>query len=160
MFILNNNKYNPTRIIINKKIIINNIKYFIYKIPKNIKLFIVIKSNAYGHGIIEMAKIFNSMKIDGFCVSNLDEGIILRKIGIKKPILILNTVNYKFINFLLKYDLSITVFSKKWILYIKKKKFLYNKKLKIHLKIDTGMNRIGLKKINDIKRYFIYFKKK
>jgi alanine racemase len=78
---------------ISKSALVNNLKQFRKIIGKKIKLMAVVKSNAYGHGMIECAKIFEKNGADYLGVANLNEAIELRKNGLKKPILILTYWN-------------------------------------------------------------------
>jgi len=109
------------------------------------KLCLCVKANAYGHGIIEIARAAENQGVDYLAVANLLEGIKLRKDKIKLPILVLGTFHEDQIPDLIDNDLEITIssFFKAKMLkeYCSKK----NKKCKVHLKIDTGMGRIGVK---------------
>jgi len=115
----------------------------IKKIVKNKKILLAIKADAYGLGACEIAQ-FLENKIDMLGVASVDEGVILReKAKIKTPILILSPIPYKTIPYLFEYDLipnvSDTGFLKELIKYAQNN----NKKLKIHIEIDTGMGRTG-----------------
>ena len=74
---------------IKKSALEENIKTFRNLIPKNTKLWSVVKSNAYGHGLTDFAKLADNGGVDGFCVDSVVEGVKLRESGIKKPILVL-----------------------------------------------------------------------
>lgn len=123
-----------------------NINYIEKK--SNKKVFAVVKANAYGHGIIEVSKYLENNGIDYLCVSSLDEAVLLRKNHIKSPILILGYVNPLYIAENLHYDFTYSVISLDWLL-----KFLNENlqltKIKLHLKLDTGMNRLGIKGFNE-----------
>ncbi|MEW6012864.1 MAG: alanine racemase [Elusimicrobiota bacterium] len=117
----------------------------IRKIIKNKKITFVVKANAYGHGIIEVSKFAQKKKLcDYLGVSSIEEGIILRENGIKIPILVLGGI-YPFSNFkyLYHYNLTPTISSlvamDELIKYSKK----INLPINVHLKLETGMNRIG-----------------
>jgi len=140
----------PTWIEINKNALIKNIEniysYINNKSKDKINICAVIKSNAYGHGIDLVGKILDNIEyIKLFGVSSIEEAKILRKIKVKKPILLLGSV-YPFKNFeyFYKYDIIPTISS---ILILKELDKFAKKighKMKFHLKIDTGMGRIGL----------------
>ena len=105
------------------------------------KMIAVIKANAYGCGDVEIAKILANQNLDMLAVSSLDEAMNLRNNGIKTNILILGYVNPKYINICIENNLSIPTVSLDYV----KELCQHNiQGLKIHLKIDTGMNRIGL----------------
>ncbi len=125
------------------------------------KLLVVVKANAYGHGMVEISKYAEAKNLcDFFGVSSVEEGILLRENGIKLPILILGNV-YPFSNFKYIYEYSLTptissiIAVDELIKYSKK----INKKINIHLKLETGMNRIGasentlLKMVEKLKPY-------
>lgn len=137
--------HRPTKIIINKKAIIENVSNEIKRLPTDSELFAVVKADGYGHGAVETAKAAKIGGATGFCVALLDEAIELREAGIKEPILILSVVDSSYIELLVKYDLSITVATQEWLElasdYLKNmdEKVL----LKVHIKVDTGMGRIG-----------------
>jgi alanine racemase len=127
---------------INLDNLLNNL-LIIRKLVKNKKILLAIKADAYGLGAVEIAQ-FLENKIDMFGVASIDEGIILRKkADVKIPILILSPVPYQAIPYLFEYDLIPNVsdehFLKKLITYAKNN----NKRLKIHIEIDTGMGRTG-----------------
>ncbi len=100
-----------------------------------------LKANAYGHGLIEVAQAASS--VDYFAVSHLHEGVELREAGIKKPILVLGAFLEEQIESLAHYNLEFSISS----LYKAKlvEEFLLKRNLqtKVHLKIETGMQRIG-----------------
>lgn len=104
-----------------------------------------VKANAYGHGIIEIAKVAENEKVDYLAVANLMEGIKLREANIKLPILVLGTFHEDQIKDLIDYDLEITISSFYKAKFVTTYCLKNNKKCKIHLKIDTGMGRIGVK---------------
>ncbi|QJC32309.1 alanine racemase [Enterobacteriaceae endosymbiont of Donacia dentata] len=138
----------PILAIINTNALKNN-----FKIIKNIafksKIWSVLKSNAYGHGIKNIFPILK--KSDGFAVLTLEEAIILRENGCNKPILLLEGFfSKKDLYFIYKYYLTITIHNKWQIKTLIKYKSYYP--LNIYIKINSGMNRLGFlpKNINNI----------
>lgn len=113
-------------------------------IPEGKKLLAVIKANAYGHGAIEVANALDDLA-DYFGVACIDEGIELRKAGIQKPILILGVTDESLYEDLVRYDITQTVFSYEQASHLSKVAGTYGKCAKLHIKLDTGMNRIGYK---------------
>jgi len=103
-----------------------------------IKIAPVLKSNAYGHGITQIAQIVDELNPPLICVDSLPEANILRKIGIKSEILVMGAVSTESLSRKLSFHL--TVISKDMLRVLVK----YNKKAKIHLFIDSGMNREGI----------------
>ena len=101
----------------------------------------VVKANAYGHGEVEVSKKLNEIGILDFAVATLDEGIILRKAGIKGSILILGYTDIQNIKIVQKYDLIQTIVDFEYAKEVEKLNL--DKKLNVHIKINTGMNRLG-----------------
>ena len=119
----------------------NNINEIRKIIHKNTKIMAVVKANAYGHGEVEVSKKLNEIGILDFAVATLDEGIILRKAGIKGSILILGYTDIQNIKMVQKYDLIQTIVDFEYAKEVEKLNL--DKKLNVHIKINTGMNRLG-----------------
>lgn len=132
---------------VNKQAIEYNLKQFKKMIGRNNLLMPVVKSNAYGHGIIEIAKICDhSKQANRICVVNLDEALTLINAGIKKPIMILSfyELNSKKIQTAVKNNIIFPVYLETQLSFLNKIALSVKKKVKIHIKIDTGTTRIGL----------------
>ncbi|CEH35202.1 alanine racemase [Romboutsia lituseburensis] len=138
-------KLRPTWVEINIDNLIYNIKSIKKFIGSNVKLGAVIKANAYGHGSIEIAKYIDELDIDYLCVASLQEARELRKNNIKKPILVMGYVPVNNIETAIKYDITITVLDYNYFNQLKINLNKLNKKCKVHIKIDTGFNRLGFK---------------
>lgn len=111
-------------------------------------LIAVIKANAYGVGDYQVALCAIAHNAKYLAVSSLDEAISLRNKNITCPILVLNYVSAQHLFAVIKHDITITVTS---LDHAQKIKASLVTNLKLHIKIDTGMNRIGFKNIEDIK---------
>lgn len=109
----------------------------------NVKLMAVIKADGYGHGSVEIAKALTKEQIDFFGIAIMEEGIELREAGITTPILILGYTPACQYESLLNYDISPTIFQHAAAVELSRVALLQNKIIKIHIKIDTGMSRIG-----------------
>ncbi len=129
----------------------NNINQFRKIIPKNCLLMAVVKSNAYGHGLIDFSKIANNFGVDWFGVDSVVEAEKLRKKGIKKPILVLGYTLKEKINDAINKNISLTIADFYALKNLKNLQQKNKKRLRIHLKIDTGMHRQGflIKEIKD-----------
>jgi len=127
-----------TWIEIDKKAIYHNIAEFRKIIKPNIKIMAIIKSNAYGHGLVDFAKTAEN-RVDWLGVDSIIEGLKLRQKGIKKPILVLGYTLPSRVEDAARSDISLTVSSFELLEQIIKLK----DRPKIHLKIDTGMHRQG-----------------
>lgn len=108
-------------------------------LPQGCKLMPVVKANAYGHGSISVSKELNRLEIKSFCVSTVSEGIELRRHGIKGEILILGYTCPEQFPLLRKYNLTQTVIDHSYAQLLNS----YGKRIKVHIKIDTGMHRFG-----------------
>lgn len=106
--------------------------------PKT-KLWSVVKSNAYGHGLIIFSKIADRLGVDGFCVDSVIEGVKLRQNNIKKTILVLGPTLPGFYKEAANQNIAITVSNWETL----KKLANIQSRPEIHLKIDTGMHRQG-----------------
>ena len=108
------------------------------------KILCVVKGNAYGHGSVRMSQLFEELGADYLAVAIPEEGVELRRSGIKIPILVLSAIADKQIPVCLQYDLTITAPSDEKLEQIDKTAEVFGKMAKVHLKIDTGMGRIGV----------------
>ena len=121
----------------------------IKNISKNSKIMSVVKANAYGHSVENIAPVLEKVGTDWFAVSNIDEAVQLRNIGISKPILILGYTPFNLTETLSKYNISQCVYSYDYAKKLSEDAVLKNVTLKIHLKLDTGMSRLGYNCKND-----------
>ncbi|MBL1223566.1 alanine racemase [Enterococcus sp. BWR-S5] len=137
--------HRPTKLIIDTQAISENVSQEVARLPKESELFAVVKANGYGHGAVQTALSARRGGATGFCVSLLDEGIELREAGITEPILILGVVESMYIDLIVRYELSVTAATQEWL--EEAQQILAEKplaqQLKIHIKVDTGMGRIG-----------------
>ncbi len=120
-------------------------------IGENVKMLAVIKADGYGHGAYPLAKVCQEEKIDFLAVACAEEGIALRKAGICTPILILSYVDVTEFDEIIEYDLIPTVYDEEMALKLNNlNELLIEKKhkIKIHIKLDTGMTRLGFSTFN------------
>lgn len=121
----------------------HNYKFIRSKINSETKIAAVVKANAYGHGAAKVAKKLSQLGVEYFCVGSPDEGIELREAGIKKPILVLAEVLDSQYQDIIKGDLIQTAASINTLKALNQAGIKANKIIKVHLKFDTGMGRIG-----------------
>ena len=114
------------------------------KEPASPKIMVVVKANAYGHGLIEVAKTLEKLDVQYLGVASLDEAAYLRREGIKLPILVLGTILPQEVDSALDYDVTLTVCSKEVAQTLNNKAKVLGKIVPVHIKIDTGMGRIGI----------------
>ncbi|MBW2164586.1 MAG: alanine racemase [Deltaproteobacteria bacterium] len=104
----------------------------------------IVKANAYGHGIIEVARQSLENSAEALGVANIEEGIQLRKAGINAPVLIFGYASPVHAKKLIEFDLTQTVYSYEISRALSEAVAAYGKKIKVHIKVDTGMGRLGL----------------
>lgn len=114
-------------------------------ISSKTKLLFVAKANAYGHGAKELSLYAQKNKLcDLIGVSSIEEGIELRENGVKLPIIVLGSIYpTKNLKYLLEYNLIPTISSLPLLKELEKFLRRFSKRIEIHLKLETGMNRIG-----------------
>ena len=120
---------------------INSIKN---KLGNSTKIMAIVKANAYGHGDEVVSKSLEEIGIDCFGVSNIEEAVSLRNYGIKGDILILGYTPIEKSSMLEKYNIMQTVFSIDYANQLNIKCEKEKIQVKVHIKVDTGMNRLGL----------------
>jgi len=108
-----------------------------------VKVMLVVKANAYGHGLVEVSKAL-AAKADYVGVAVLEEGVLLRELGVTAPIIVLGGIWEKQIHRYLEQDLTLTASSVERLEQINTVAGQMKVKAKVHLKIDTGMERIGV----------------
>lgn len=118
----------------------HNVKVLQQAMPQKCKLMAVVKTRAYGHGAVEISSHLNKIGIEAFAVATIDEGIELRKHGIRGEILILGYTNIYRASELKKYDLMQTLIDFDYAVALNEQ----NVVIKTHIKIDTGMHRLGI----------------
>ena len=112
-------------------------------------LFCVVKANAYGHGAIPISNFLSQQEeVDYLCVSSLDEAMELREAGISFPIIILGYTDPKHVNICIENKITISIVSLDYLNQLLREN-IKTENLIAHIKIDSGMNRLGIKKIND-----------
>jgi len=131
-----------SQVLVSKSALIHNIRAY-KRVIGDAQLMTVVKSNAYGHGLLEVSKAIEH-ETNWFGVVSGQEGLELRKAGIKKPILVLSFYQDAEIILAIKNNLSLSVYdlnqARKISVAVKK----LNKIAKIHLKLDTGTTRLGV----------------
>lgn len=118
-------------------------------VDKNALVTAVIKADGYGHGAKKIAQTLLDNGADRFAIAVLDEGIELREAGFKVPVLILGFTDKERADEIIRYDMEQTVYSWDLAEELSREAVKQGKTAKIHVKIDTGMGRIGLKPDKD-----------
>lgn len=115
------------------------------RIGEATKIMAVVKANAYGHGAPEVSRSIERTYADYFGVAIVEEGIALRAAGVRKPILVFTPPPEKGVEAYFDYDLEPTVCSLSDAAALERVAKHRKRSIRVHLKIDTGMNRIGVK---------------
>lgn len=119
-------------------------------LPASTKLMAVVKANAYGHGDVQTAKEAALAGADYLAVAFIEEAIRLRHAGLTLPILILTPIRPELTPLALEYDFMLTVTQASWFQEMRAYKPIHTKhKLQVHLKMDTGLGRIGIRTRQD-----------
>ncbi len=108
-------------------------------LPDHCALMPVVKANAYGHGAAMICRTLNHMGIRAFCVASVGEGVALRKRHIQGEILVLGYTHPEQFRLLKRYRLTQTVIDYEYAMTLNR----YGRRMKAHVKIDTGMRRLG-----------------
>ncbi|MCO4470662.1 alanine racemase [Streptococcus infantarius subsp. infantarius] len=149
--------HRPTRALIDLGAICDNIETVKANIPEGKKVFAVVKANAYGHGAKKVAQAVHHL-VDGFCVSNVDEALELREAGIEETILILGVIMPNEVALARDYDITLTVASQEW-LDLANEQDISLKGVNVHLKVDSGMGRIGVRSLEEAESLMANLKK-
>ena len=116
----------------------------IKKHAKDKKIYAVVKADAYGHGALDVAPVFLASGATALAVAVITEAMELRRSGVKAPILILGYTPLTFGHQIAEYDIEQTVYDLDYARELSRIAQKENKKVKIHIALDTGMGRIGL----------------
>ena len=128
---------------LNKKALLKNLQAFSDLLGKGTILCPVVKSNAYGHGALLSARMIQDSCLAGWlAVNSTEEGLALRREGIRMPVLVLGYVPLERLPEAVLHDLRLTVYNRETVLKLKALKT--KKKIYLHLKLETGTNRQGV----------------
>ena len=130
----------------------HNVKALQGLLPENCQLMPAVKAEGYGHGAVLISRELNRLGVKAFGVASVTEGIQLRKAGVKGEILVLGYTHPRQFDLLRRYKLTQTVVDMDFAEELHK----YGKKLRVHIAVDTGMHRIGIKydQVDEICRIF------
>jgi alanine racemase len=135
----------PTQAIVNLSYLEHNIKALRGELQPGTKFMAVVKANAYGHGAVEISKVSLDCGADYLGVALIEEGQLLRERGINAPILVFGGMFDGYAPVLIQHNLVATVSSIRSLKSIQDEAKSVGKIHPIHIKVDTGMNRIGIK---------------
>ncbi|WP_333693247.1 bifunctional UDP-N-acetylmuramoyl-tripeptide:D-alanyl-D-alanine ligase/alanine racemase [Flavobacterium sp.] len=141
-------KTHETVLEINLNALSHNLNFYKAKLNPHTKMMVMVKAFSYGNGGLEIAKLLEYHKVDYLGVAFADEGIALKSNGISLPIMVLNPETTSF-EALIQHQLEPEIYSLKGLnAFLKLAKQKHLKHFPIHLKIDTGMHRLGFDEIH------------
>ncbi|MBV7508719.1 alanine racemase [Bacillus sp. sid0103] len=118
-------------------------------LPQAVTMIAVVKANAYGHGDLRVAETALEAGADYLAVAFMDEAIALRNKGISAPILVLGATRPEDIQVAAKFAITVTVFQPEW-LEEALKHVTPDDRISVHIKVDTGMGRIGVRSVSEL----------
>lgn len=113
-------------------------------VGSEVRVMAVVKADAYGHGAVAVARVLSTAGVDAFGVASLEEAIELREAGIAGNILVLGYTQPTWASEVVEYDVQQTLYHQNLALALSREATARNRIVKIHVKIDTGMGRIGI----------------
>ncbi len=129
---------------INQSAILNNLETIKNAVDDDTGIIAVVKANAYGHGLVNVAKLIADHGVDMLAVTSLDEGIELRRSGITRAILNLSFTDPLRAREAIENQIILTVYNLESAQLFNEQAKNLNRSIKVHLKIDTGMSRLGV----------------
>lgn len=152
------NENRPTYAEINLQQLSSNLKEIRNKV-NSAQVMPVLKANAYGHGLVEVALHLETENCCYYGLALVEEALELRKHGIKTPLLVFGSFFSEQIDLFLKHDITLTISSYEQLTEVESAAEKINKHALVHLKIDTGMGRIGFQLSEDFDKLFSLIKK-
>ena len=132
----------PTRVVVDLGALSHNLAAIRQRV--RVPVMGIVKANAYGHGLVPVARHLEAQGVDQLGVAFLEEGIALRRAGVSVPILVLGGIFGPQVAGFIRHDLDITVSSLDKLRQVEAAAEALGRKAGVHLKIDTGMERIGV----------------
>jgi Alr-MurF fusion protein len=135
-------KIHGTVLEINLDALINNLNFYKSRLRPDTRIMAMVKAFAYGSGIVEIAHLLQYHRVDYLAVAYADEGVVLRENGITLPIMIMNPATDSF-GKIIDYGLEPEIYSIRTLKGLTGFLDLNKKNIRIHIKLDTGMHRLG-----------------
>ncbi len=132
------------RVEISRPALVHNIREFRRLVGRKRKFLAVVKANAYGHGLTEVARIALENGVDWLGVNSADEGAALRDAGVKAPVLVLGYVPFRGLAEAVNRDLRLTVYNRETVGMLSIQAVRLGKKVPVHVKVETGTWRQGV----------------
>lgn len=130
---------------INRQALVNNIQRFKAHIGAGVRLAAVVKSNAYGHGLLETARIALDAGADWLAINSLEEAAQLRQAGVGAPILMLGYAPLALLEAAVEMDVRLTVYNRETVERLGRIAHKQRRQAHVHIKVETGTNRQGVR---------------
>ncbi|WP_040205653.1 alanine racemase [Neobacillus jeddahensis] len=141
--------YRDTWVEVDLDCITDNVNSVKELLPHEVAIIAVVKANAYGHGDVQVAETALAAGAVYLAVAFMDEAIALRKKGINAPILVLGATRPDDVHLAAQFNITLTVFQEEWLQ--KAKEYLgADDRVSVHIKIDSGMGRIGVRGFEEL----------
>ena len=134
--------YRPTVVTIDLDALGHNYYQIRSLLPKGVKIYAIVKADAYGHGAIYISRELEQLGVDGLGVATVEEGLELRKAGIKRPILLMSA-GIDGLEEAIEHSLTPVIYSKIGLRVVSEIARRRGFPIGVHIKIDTGMGRLG-----------------
>ncbi len=122
-----------------------NVGPLVEKLSPNVTVMGIVKADGYGHGAVEVANALNEVGVGAFGVATIGEAVELRNNGITSPILVLGQIFKENFRLAVENNISLTVFDSESAKELSQIALSLKKNVNVHIKIDTGMGRIGFR---------------
>lgn len=149
---MQSNFYRDTWVEVNLDAITHNVRSMKHHIGEFVDIIAVVKANGYGHGAVQVANTALDAGASMLAVAFLDEAIALRNSGIHAPILVLGAVRAVDVELAIENNITLTVFSLDWLK--EAKQYIQTGVIHLHVKLDTGMSRLGVREVGDLLTLF------
>ncbi|TQR12673.1 alanine racemase [Psychrobacillus lasiicapitis] len=144
--------YRPTFIQVDLQAIKSNIKHLKEKLQKHTSIMAIVKANAYGHGAIEVANAALQAGATLLAVASPEESVQLRDAGVTADILVLGASPISFLPIASERNITLTAYSYEWLFATRH----FTKSFKTHIKIDSGMGRIGFVQQEELQKALVF----
>lgn len=142
--------YRPTKLEIDLNVLARNVRLIRERVPATARLMAVVKADGYGHGALQVSRVAIENGADQLAVAIPEEGAQLRESGIGAPILVLGNISSEGADAIARYRLGQTVCDIDTVQWLEASASRYNAMIDVHIKIDSGMGRIGVREEGEL----------
>lgn len=142
--------YGRTWVEVDLRAIRHNLREIRKVLQPGVRIMAVVKANGYGHGAVQVARVALEEGVSFLGVATLEEALALREAGLRCPVLVLGAVPTEAASLVIKYGIAVAVFSLSQAEILAREAWLQHKEVPIHVKVDTGMGRIGLRRDDEL----------